>query len=567
MNNNEQWVASGATQGFEELCVRWENARAATWDSLPETGEDLLKMLTVPDVAETSYPFGRYFCHYFAYRFSPWLEALASKWNIPIVDGWENQFAEVLFDNACKKEKFLIKEAGAIFGMPKRILINGLDKTEATATTISHLATYGTPGNTDRLGAATLRLMGFAAAIQMLPADVELFLKKALKVPDYDLWEKRQFLYFLTFRYAKSKFSEFYAQLLTLYEQTTAENTGSFCQGKTGVQLDTESLEFLILKNIPIQNHSLDNPNALAEVVARYKVLMQHTDAHVSIRASAAKEILKNIDKSFRDITCALEAEQAAVAVEFQSSAGLNIAAGTILHAELLELSAGDSYVDKGSAETFLLPVSVLEAVDIAPDPHSNTTAVTDITALVDPMFFDRYKLVKWHWMPIHGVLRIGNGEGKLRHAKHVTLSDYLYRAAFPKRSVRGELSDTVLRMLDGTNFSETELAKLRNPERYIGDIKINRTTILTLAAIETMMELHATGRPVDNSDYEDEEVSPQDRVTENHQMFWQNVNDWLHACHYFGIYLLDPYDRLLASMMACESPIDFYRFLWSCKK
>lgn len=566
MNNSEQWVASGATQGFEALCARWENARATAWDSLPETGDNLLKMLMASDDVGNPYPFGRYFYHYFAYRFSPWVEALASKHGIPIADEWENEFAELLFSTACKKEKKLIKEVAAISGMPKQILVNGLDKMEATATAIFHLATYGTPGSTDRPSAAALRLMGFAAAIQMFPGDVELFLKKAMKVPDYDLWEKRQFLYFLTFRYARGKFPAFYAQLLALYEQAPIKNMDSFCQGRAD-QLNTESLEFLILKDVSIQNHSIDSPSPLAEVLARHKWLMQCAGAHVSIRASAAKEILKNIDASFRDITYALEAEEAVVSVEFQSSTGLSIAAGTILHAELLELSTSDSYMDKDPVETFLLPVSVLETVDIAPDSCSGATTVADITVAVDPTFFGRYKLVKWHWMPIHGVLQVGSGEGKLRHAKHMTLSDYLYGANFPKRSVSAELSDAVFQMLDGKDFSETELAKLRNPEQYIGDIKINRTTILTLAAIETMMELRATGRPVAGDDYEDEQVSPQDRVFENHQMFWQNVNDWLHMCHYFGIYLLDPYDRLLASIMACESPIDFYRFLWSCKK
>lgn len=107
MNNSEQWVASGATQGFEALCARWENARATAWDSLPETGDNLLKMLMASDDVGNPYPFGRYFCHYFAYRFSPWVEALASKHGIPIADEWENEFAELLFSTACKKEKSL----------------------------------------------------------------------------------------------------------------------------------------------------------------------------------------------------------------------------------------------------------------------------------------------------------------------------------------------------------------------------------------------------------------------------------------------------------------------------
>lgn len=173
---------------------------------------------------------------------------------------------------------------------------------------------------------------------------------------------------------------------------------------------------------------------------------------------------------------------------------------------------------------------------------------------------------------PVDGVLRIGNTKISLRSVSESTenrvggsLYRYLYTPAggltYEEQNINRHNSELLSEILEGTMLSPTKIWQIEKMK----DIEVSRNDILTLSFLCQMSEIE-----FDQDDYMEIRVKKSEESAVRKELFEERYDEFLlrtnrdlKSCGFQGLYLVNPYDCLLAYLTTCAEPLTAFRNLW----
>ena len=194
-------------------------------------------------------------------------------------------------------------------------------------------------------------LFAFAFGLNMDYDDISFFLRKALRRSDFNLWNWKEFLLYITYRYAKGDLFKFYRKLREAYEDernTPKEYRWIGFEGfSTKVIRDQTSVVMDIIEE---DNYAValdengELPHRMIEYIREYKYLIHTSKDYTRTISSESAKLLESFEKNVsEDIEDARRAygedlqqteseryAQGKVMIGYRPEAGLHVPAGTV---------------------------------------------------------------------------------------------------------------------------------------------------------------------------------------------------------------------------------------------
>lgn len=512
-------------------------------------------------------------------------------------------------------------------------------------------------------------LFAFGFGLNMPYEDISYLMKKALRRTDFNLWDWKEFLLYITFRYAKGNLFAFYIKLKETYENeengpleyawgNSRDFSTKMISDKTAVLVDMMSEE-----NYSI---SLDNsgelPPQIITYIRYYKYLTGNAYDYTRTISRESAMLVKELQKYAESEKSADEDEevyaQGEVKIFYDPQKGLDIPKGTQFYKierkperRIAFESLEDVHIEPSDAEICEITINLISAEPEekmekpeqqrafirkhtpfrTDNPYlscmrnksmfkppinaplgekifisgkitakaqigkkipegtqffakniqeediefrSTETIKTDLTKEVKVCCLkEREEALKnqitecsisdWR----ERFLRLENSKIKLirKQQSEGTVYSFLYSAEQAEeleKILDQKIFDKVDQVLKGTRISATKLRNIKIEKEK----NIARNDLLTLCFLTYVIEEENKWFEwVENAKTEAEK---EERRVEEYNVrksgFLEKANDLLKKCGFYELYMPNPYDALLMSLLSSEEPINSFRNLWS---
>lgn len=160
-------------------------------------------------------------------------------------------------------------------------------------------------------------VFAFGFGLNMTYEDLSFLMRKALRRADFNLWDWKEFLLYVTFRYAKGDLFDFYTKAKAVYEDEEktplrSEEKNQKNISTTVIKKETDTVAGLIREKY--YSLSLDEngelPPEMVEYIRKYKILTENPKDYTRTVALESQKLLKQFQKNIEKLS-ELEGEDA----------------------------------------------------------------------------------------------------------------------------------------------------------------------------------------------------------------------------------------------------------------